>query len=85
MLFACRTTKTTNTQSEYATCIPFARYNGYANAPQYYVYKCIAVLVNFSQEHAEVISYCKGGRSRLFWDFGNELSEYTVSYSRMES
>jgi hypothetical protein len=40
-------------------------YNGYANAHQYYVYTYIARLVNFSQEHTDVISYCEDGCSRM--------------------
>jgi hypothetical protein len=46
MRFACWVTKATDTHSEYVTLIAFPRNNGYANAPQCYIYTFIARLVS---------------------------------------
>ena len=45
MSFSCWITKIPNTHSEYIIVIVFHDDNGYANAPQYYVYTYITYFV----------------------------------------
>jgi hypothetical protein len=44
MRFTCWITKATDTHSEYVILIAFHGSNGYANAPEYYVIRTLALL-----------------------------------------
>ena len=82
MRIASWITKATDTHSEYVILIVFSGNNGYANAPQYYVYTCISSLLilqplqlNFAViiNKFNVVMNCRISKVLLFHD---HLSDY---------